>query len=805
MGTGMAGKTLWRRKQETIQIHAGKQQTEQRPSVFDRDMAGEEHTEKFVSKGGPPLPVQEAPAKKRLSRSVRSETRQVPAGEEQQTEEQRQESLSRHTSQKQQNKHRSGASRAQQGEMGLGELKEEERTDTYSDVQRKGFKGNLSDCVRIDEKANYSKDFQKLLKLIKEYAGIDATGDMAESGERAVIEKENKLLSRIMTGIEKRWTELEDPKNKDKYQKEREIVKLYKGYFALDTGGYLQVPADVQIQDCQNVQMKMKGKPIPMKTVPKETPLFPHEPSVNDIAQGGVGDCYLLAALAAVVNKNPQWIKDCMKDNGDGSVTVRLYDWMEQNSQGNWIQGSLTPHYIKIAKKVPGKYNGSQEPFAKGSLWVQLIEHAYAVSGMHDRTKEAGDYKSIEGGRSEEFIRRITGRQQENVYTGAEDKNGVQVSKLEGFMQAYERREQEKQSGRKMIDIAAMYKEILKVEADVSGEEGFVLQQAVCTLINFLSKDKTLVDSIEDVKHIFTDDFYKKYRQQELDALEKEIERKSVENSELTENVRKCTMVLNQIQKELGEARKAYEDLRREAEELPDMWKDRQPTEEEEQELSRLKKRVTDARMKMLDIAKPERELDSARKKWTFNTNEMAKMELKKLKLESMRDNGWKTLENEKPDEVDRLIEYERRHYMALRNFYENHGDEVLQHKAFTGNYTESALGVYRKIEEGDRQGKMMAASSVQEFRSKDGDGLNGEDMEEGLVSKHAYTLMGVKELGGHKYVKLRNPWSDTIRSYGQKEDGSITRRQERDGNHGIFLVELNEFMTRFRKFSLGK
>lgn len=56
---------------------------------------------------------------------------------------------------------------------------------------------------------------------------------------------------------------------------------------------------------------------------------------------------------------------------------------------------------------------------------------------------------------------------------------------------------------------------------------------------------------------------------------------------------------------------------------------------------------------------------------------------------------------------------------------------------------------------------------------------------ERGIVADHAYTVLGVEERGGKRYVRLRNPWGEKEPDYGGKDDG-------------VFSMPLEKFMTSF-------
>src|SRR5688572_10183899 len=57
-----------------------------------------------------------------------------------------------------------------------------------------------------------------------------------------------------------------------------------------------------------------------------ERDLFIDGPSASDIRQAGVADCNVISAIAAVAEANPQAIRDAIRDNGDGTFTIRLFD-----------------------------------------------------------------------------------------------------------------------------------------------------------------------------------------------------------------------------------------------------------------------------------------------------------------------------------------------------------------------------------------------------------------------------------------------------------------------------------------------
>lgn len=113
-------------------------------------------------------------------------------------------------------------------------------------------------------------------------------------------------------------------------EKEQKVLQRYSLYFDTFCMGQLKVEGagplkkkydyrDKELNATDNTKAIFQMKDV------SNIPLFTHEPSINDIHQKYLGDCYLEAALGSLVSEHPERVKELMKDNGDGTVTVCLY------------------------------------------------------------------------------------------------------------------------------------------------------------------------------------------------------------------------------------------------------------------------------------------------------------------------------------------------------------------------------------------------------------------------------------------------------------------------------------------------
>lgn len=147
---------------------------------------------------------------------------------------------------------------------------------------------------------------------------------------------------------------------------------------------------------------KVQGKPF----IKEEDD--PDEVAMDDVSQGRLGDCYFVASLAAIADKNPDAIRRMIKDNGDGTYTVKFHEGGEVVVDDQFpLQGG------RVAYAGPG----DQDAKDGKELWVMLIEKAWA--------KLKGGYEQIRGSKvrmeSEDAMEAMTGNKTTTVYTSSKD------------------------------------------------------------------------------------------------------------------------------------------------------------------------------------------------------------------------------------------------------------------------------------------------------------------------------------------------------------------------------------------------
>lgn len=150
------------------------------------------------------------------------------------------------------------------------------------------------------------------------------------------------------------------------------------------------------LQNVSSLRPSIGDKEVPANQLawaPDNAPLFsPKGPNIEDVIQGNLGDCWFLAALSAVVKTDPNFIRDHIHQNSNGTDTVTLYE----NGQ---------PVQVTVDPTLPSK-DGSSQEYAKtpdnASTWVAIYEKALA--------EQMGGYVNTEGNSSKAGLDLITGK-----------------------------------------------------------------------------------------------------------------------------------------------------------------------------------------------------------------------------------------------------------------------------------------------------------------------------------------------------------------------------------------------------------
>jgi Ca2+-binding RTX toxin-like protein len=113
-------------------------------------------------------------------------------------------------------------------------------------------------------------------------------------------------------------------------------------------------------------------------------------PVYSDVDQGGVGDCFFAARMAALAKAYPQHLRDMVADLGDGTYAVQFHTADGGRSfvrvdADLWVTASGKPQYANLGHD--------------DSLWAAVIEKAYAIF----RTGTAG-YDQIGNDRPSEGV-----------------------------------------------------------------------------------------------------------------------------------------------------------------------------------------------------------------------------------------------------------------------------------------------------------------------------------------------------------------------------------------------------------------
>ena len=147
---------------------------------------------------------------------------------------------------------------------------------------------------------------------------------------------------------------------------------------------------------------------------PDEAPADP-----NDVSQGAIADCYLVASLAALAYADPSVIERAIRENPDGTYTVTFYE------DGKPIEIVVTADFpMRSGQPVFAGY-GDQSASGDVELWIMIIEKAWA--------QYKGSWAAIEGGWAGDPLAAITGQPSTYLPSGTFEIEDVQTYLDEGY------------------------------------------------------------------------------------------------------------------------------------------------------------------------------------------------------------------------------------------------------------------------------------------------------------------------------------------------------------------------------------
>jgi hypothetical protein len=131
-------------------------------------------------------------------------------------------------------------------------------------------------------------------------------------------------------------------------------------------------------------------------------------PSVSDVRQGRVGDCWFLAALASVTAHRPHFVRDMIREHEDGGVEVRFFF---QSAPGVFAEA-----WVHVSRRLPGDAAGplltrpaDRDHNGRRELWVPLVEKAFARFAEQQLRHGLKGYDAINGGDLRQGIEALTG------------------------------------------------------------------------------------------------------------------------------------------------------------------------------------------------------------------------------------------------------------------------------------------------------------------------------------------------------------------------------------------------------------
>jgi calpain family cysteine protease len=144
---------------------------------------------------------------------------------------------------------------------------------------------------------------------------------------------------------------------------------------------------------------------------PPPTTLFvkgegePNAAHASDPVQKGHMDCFLIAAMSALVKAHPdpdRWLSEMIKPQPDGSFNVTFHAW-SPGEPWNGIPAGIHPKTVNVS---PADFRHAAESDDDNEIWPAVVEKAYSVAFPDKGTDDAYGF---DGGRPGQAMELMTG------------------------------------------------------------------------------------------------------------------------------------------------------------------------------------------------------------------------------------------------------------------------------------------------------------------------------------------------------------------------------------------------------------
>ena len=204
------------------------------------------------------------------------------------------------------------------------EMKQAKTLKHYHAVKKEAFSRRENERSIVQQNQALEELCEKQRKI--SYATPEFTGILDAVIKFLHAESEEAQQKTLLAAREliKTYLDTHDPDQNDREYELWMHIQAYDTYLDLNTNGSLDRKG--QVHKAGEHEKNPKARMLTVWTDVKNQSLFPHEPSIHDIQQRTVQDCYMMSSLAAIAHFTPEYIKQSMRDNGDGTVTVRFFD-----------------------------------------------------------------------------------------------------------------------------------------------------------------------------------------------------------------------------------------------------------------------------------------------------------------------------------------------------------------------------------------------------------------------------------------------------------------------------------------------